>query len=135
MKKLQIPRRLHDDMVAQACAELPNECCGLLAGRDGCVTHRYPLTNALASPTRYLSDPKAMFEAEKDRRKEGTEVLAVYHSHPMTEPVPSRTDLDQNEYWSAAVHIIISLRKGSPEVRAWWLEAHSYREAAWEVVD
>src|SRR5260370_2739731 len=30
--RLRIPRNHYDAMVAQAMAELPNECCGLLAG-------------------------------------------------------------------------------------------------------
>lgn len=128
---LQIPRRLYDAMVAQAVAELPNECCGLLAGCDGRVTHRYPLTNALASPVRYESDPAALFAAFKDMRARGTELLAVYHSHPTTDPVPSRTDLERNFYGAEVVHIIISLKGGVPVVRAWRLEEASYSEVEW----
>ena len=84
-EKLQIPRRLHTEMLAQAVSELPNECCGLLAGRGDRVTHRYPLSNALASPVRYESDPRAMFAAFKDMRQQRTDLLAIYHSHPRWE--------------------------------------------------
>ncbi len=132
--KLQIPRPLYDEMLAQAVAELPNECCGLLAGRGSRVTHRYPLTNALASPVRYESDPQAMFAAFKDMRIEGTEVLAIYHSHPTSDPVPSRTDLERNYYGPEVVHIIISLKQGARALRTWHLEPDAYREAAWEIV-
>jgi proteasome lid subunit RPN8/RPN11 len=131
--KLQIPRPLYDDMIAQAVAELPNECCGLLAGRDGRVTQRYPLTNAMACPTRYESDARATFEAVKDMRKEGTEVLGIYHSHPVSDPIPSHTDLACNYYGSEVVHFIISLRTHPPVVRGWHLDADRYREAVWEV--
>ena len=47
-------------MIAQAKAEFPNECCGMLAGRrptDGqtaLVEQRYPLVNALASPIEFF---------------------------------------------------------------------------------
>jgi proteasome lid subunit RPN8/RPN11 len=129
--KLQIPRRLCDDMVAQAVAELPNECCGLLAGRDGRVIDRYPLTNALASPARYESDAAAMFAAFKDMRRQGTELLAIYHSHPTSDPVPSRTDLERNFYGPEVVHIIISLKTEVPAVRAWRLTETSYSEVEW----
>jgi proteasome lid subunit RPN8/RPN11 len=129
--KLQIPRHLHDEMLAQAVQELPNECCGLLAGRAGRVTHRYPLTNALASPVRYESDPKAMFAAVKDMRRHGTDVLAIYHSHPASEPVPSPTDLANNFYGPDVVHVIISLKGSEPVVRAWRLGETSYSEAEW----
>ena len=97
-------------MVMQAVADLPNECCGLLAGRIvelvsgfsgdfmriGVVERRYPLTNELASPAEYLSRPPEMFEACRSLRQLEIEVLAVYHSHPLTEPVPSRKDLEWN---------------------------------------
>jgi proteasome lid subunit RPN8/RPN11 len=131
---LQIPRRLYDEILAQAAAELPNECCGLLAGGGGRVTHRYPLTNALASPVRYESDPRALFAAFKDMRQEGTELLAIYHSHPTSDPVPSRTDLERNFYGSDVVHVIISLKGAVPAARAWHLEADGYREAIVEVI-
>jgi [CysO sulfur-carrier protein]-S-L-cysteine hydrolase len=132
---LQIPRRLYDDMIAQAVAELPNECCGLLAGRDGRVSQRYPLSNALSSPVRYESDPKALFAAFKDMRDAGIELLAIYHSHPTSEPVPSRTDLERNFYGSAVVHLIVSLQGGVPAVRAWRLGETAYTEAEWTLGD
>jgi proteasome lid subunit RPN8/RPN11 len=128
---LQIPRRLYDAMVAQAVAELPNECCGLLAGGGGRVTHRYPLTNALASPVRYESDPAALFAAFRDMRRHGTELLAIYHSHPTSDPVPSRTDLERNFYGAEVVHIIISLKGDVPTARAWRLAEASYSEVEW----
>jgi hypothetical protein len=37
-----------------------------------------------------------MFGAERDRRRCGLDVLAVYSSRPISEPVPSRTDLERN---------------------------------------
>jgi proteasome lid subunit RPN8/RPN11 len=132
--KLQIPRRLYDEMLAQAVAELPHECCGLLAGRDGRVTHRYPLTNALASPVRYESEPRSMFAAFKDMRAQGIELLAIYHSHPTSDPIPSRTDLERNFYGAEVVHLIISLPGGTPTVRGWHLDVSSYRPAEWAVV-
>jgi proteasome lid subunit RPN8/RPN11 len=130
--KLQISRQVYEEMVAQAIAELPNECCGLLAGHGERVTHRYPLTNALASPVRYESKPESLFAAFKDMRREGTELLAIYHSHPTSEPVPSRTDLERNFYGPEVVHVIISLKEGGPVVRAWHLELGTYREVVWE---
>jgi proteasome lid subunit RPN8/RPN11 len=129
--KLQIPRQLHDEMLAQAVTEAPNECCGLLAGHDGRVTHRYPLTNALASPVRYESDPKELFRAMKDMREQGTDLLAIYHSHPTSEPVPSRTDLEQNYYGAEMIYIILSLAGTTPSVRAWRLFETSFAEVGW----
>ena len=124
-------------MIAQALAENPNECCGLLAGigdeteagRVGRVVQRYPLINSLARPTAFLSDPQSMFEADRDKRQRGLEILAVYHSHPQSAPIPSQTDLAQN-YSEDVMNLIVSLKGQEPELRGWWLTAAGYREAA-----
>jgi proteasome lid subunit RPN8/RPN11 len=132
--KLQIPSRLYEEMLAQAVAELPNECCGILAGRDGRVTHRYALTNELANPVRYEADPRTIVVAFRHMRAQSTELLAIYHSHPTSEPVPSRTDLERNFYGSEVVHLIVSLQGGTPTVGAWHLDESTFRPAEWVIV-
>ena len=149
--RLRVPRPLLQQLLAQAVAELPNECCGLLAGivegasdsgsapadrplRFGRAMRRYPLVNAAASPTEYLSDAQSLLAAHKDMRRLGLEILAVYHSHPTSEPVPSRTDLARN-YYEDAVHLIVSLQTGTPTVRGWWLAGNQFREVDWEVIE
>jgi len=134
---LNIPRSIYEGMIEHALAQRPLECCGLLAGvvrGDGTAVagHRYPLVNAAASAVEFESEPASHFAADRDMRRRGLEVLAVYHSHPTSEPVPSRTDLDRN--WSPdVVNLIVSLRHTPPLVRAWWLTATDYREAQWQV--
>jgi proteasome lid subunit RPN8/RPN11 len=124
-------------MLAQAAAERPLECCGLLAGpaegEELRVALCYPLINAATSPVEYESEPRSMFEAVRDMRRHGWDILAVYHSHPTSPPVPSRKDLDRR-YDEGVVHLIISLQSAQPEVRGWWLSAADYREASWDVV-
>ncbi len=144
--RLRIPRKLCDQIVAQAFAELPNECCGLLGGRIlpserpetdvqvGEVLCCYPLVNAAASPVEYLSDAHGMFAAMRDMRRREIDVLAVYHSHPTSAPRPSRTDLERN-YSEEVVNLIISLQSREPEMRGWWLTANEFREAEWECIE
>jgi proteasome lid subunit RPN8/RPN11 len=133
---LHVPEELFAEMVRHAEAEAPLECCGLLAGmaegEGGRVLGRYPLINAAASPVEYLSEPRAMFEAFRDMRGKGWDVLAVYHSHPTSAPVPSRTDLARN-YSPEVVNLIVSLSSSPPTVRGWWLTESEYEEAEWEV--
>ena len=123
-------------MLAHARAELPAECCGLLAGTIengiGHVTQHLPLVNALDSPTEYESEPRSMFAAYKAMRAAGTEVLAVYHSHPTSDPIPSRRDLERS-YSETVVNLIVGLKGGEPDVRAWWLMEGGAMQAEWEV--
>jgi proteasome lid subunit RPN8/RPN11 len=130
-------------MIQQAQAELPNECCGLLAGRledapagrVGWVLRRLPLVNAAASPREFASEPYSMLRAYKEMRKEGLDLLAIYHSHPSTPAVPSRTDLERNDYGAEVVNLIVSLRAEAPEIRAWRLSRESFEEEMVEWVD
>lgn len=119
------------------CAELPNECCGLLAGviteGVGLVTEQIAIANDLASPTEFLTNARDLFEAFRRLRGLKLELLAVYHSHPVSAPVPSRRDVEQNTYGESVVHLIIGLAGAEPEVRVWWLTEGSYREAQWTV--
>jgi proteasome lid subunit RPN8/RPN11 len=136
---LRIPRLLYDAMLAQAVAELPNECCGLLAGKIdgaiGVVSHWFPLRNVAEQPmVEYLSEPRGMFAAEKAMRSESLDALAVYHSHPTSDPVPSRKDCERS-FAESVLNLIISLKGGQPRVRAWWLANPDFFEGRWEVSD
>jgi proteasome lid subunit RPN8/RPN11 len=135
--KLRIPRSIYEAMLQQAFAELPNECCGLLAGiitGDGIgeVSRQFPLVNTLTSPVAYESEPKSIFSAFKAMRAGNVDLLAVYHSHPTSEPVPSRTDCANNYYGPEMIHLIISLKSGQAQMRAWRLAESTYEEAEWE---
>ncbi len=136
--RLLLPAQILSEMVAQAQAELPNECCGLLGGRvegeAARVEARYPLVNAAGSPVEYDADAHELLRAHRDMRQRGLDHLAVYHSHPTSEPVPSKKDLARNAHGEIIVHFIISLKGGEPVVRAWRLEDATFREAEWEVV-
>jgi proteasome lid subunit RPN8/RPN11 len=139
--RLLIPRRHYDAMIAQAKAELPNECCGFLAGlivppesevaSIGRVLQRYPLVNNAASPKEYLANDRTLFDAYRDIRDHGLDLLAVYHSHPVSAPVPSKTDLERN-YFDNVMHLIISLQADEPVLRGWWLGERDCWEAEWE---
>jgi proteasome lid subunit RPN8/RPN11 len=140
-------------MIAHALSERPLECCGLLAGplpeQSGSISSdpppavqpplaqvvkRYPLANNARSATEYFCADRGLFDAHRDMRRLGLDVLAIYHSHPTTAAVPSRTDLERNNY-PGAIHFIISLRDDPPVVQGWWLLEKDFREAEWECVD
>lgn len=134
--RLRIPRPAYEEMLDHARADRPLECCGLLAGRvvDGVgeVRAAHRLANELRSPTEFLSEPRSLFAALKAMRADGTEALAVYHSHPSSPPVPSRKDCERN--WSeGTVTVIVGFAGSEPDVRAWWLSADGYRDAEWSV--
>ena len=93
---LFIKRRDYLNMIAYAEQELPNEVCGLLGGLiDGdikIVKKIYYLTNVDASNEHFSMDPKEQFEAIKDMRREGLQMIGNFHSHPESPSRPSEED-------------------------------------------
>jgi [CysO sulfur-carrier protein]-S-L-cysteine hydrolase len=133
-RPLEIPRDLHDAMVAHCLREAPLECCGLLGGFAPRVSSFHPLRNAAASETRYDADPHDLIAAVVALRERGAEILAIYHSHPRWEAVPSKTDLRENHY-GPVPRIIVSLLDEVPVVRIWRLDPDSYEELPWRIVE
>lgn len=131
---LLIPADLLAAVVARARADAPAECCGLLAGSpDGRVSLHFPVRNDLASPTEYLTNARDMLAASKAVRAAGAEVLAVYHSHPASAPVPSAKDVAGNHWGDTIVHVIVGLAGAEPDVRAWHISDGGYSQADWAV--
>jgi proteasome lid subunit RPN8/RPN11 len=133
-QSLQIPHDILDAMVAHCVREAPLECCGILCGTFPRVSLFYPLRNENQSETRYNADPNDLIAAHIDFRQRGVEILALYHSHPRWEAVPSQTDLAEN-YYGPVPRIIVSLKGDAPEVRVWRLDTDSFQELTWEVVE
>lgn len=127
---LIIPREHHDAMVAHCQAEAPLECCGLLGGVKPLVSSIHPLRNELQSETRYTADGRELIAAVQALRARGAAILAIYHSHPSSSPLPSRTDLRENHYGDVP-RIIVSLLGETPEVRIWRLDPETYTELPW----
>jgi len=116
-------------MIIHAQAETPNECCGLLAGitenEQLIATHRIPLVNVAATPTRrFESSPESMFAATRLIRSLNIEIVAVYHSHPTGGDQPSATDRSWN-YSAEVANLIIDLSRPSPHVTGWWVNDQS----------
>jgi [CysO sulfur-carrier protein]-S-L-cysteine hydrolase len=134
---LRILRTDYEEMIAQARAEQPNECVGLLAGvveaGVGRVVRRYPLVNAAASPVLYIANDHMLFKAHKDMRDSRLEMLAVYHSHPTSPAVPSATDHAQWMHGPEVVCLILSLLDDPPSMRGWLLDEDRREEVVWEV--
>jgi [CysO sulfur-carrier protein]-S-L-cysteine hydrolase len=106
---MKIPQALIDEMVAHAREDLPNECCGMVGGRDGEAETVIRVANSAASPLRYEMDPQEQYDALKAIEDAGGELLAIYHSHTKSAAYPSQTDVNQAVAWPEQVYLIVSL--------------------------
>jgi len=115
---LELSRDQAKALITHAQEEAPNECCGLLAGRNGRVERVYPGTNVDHSPYTYLMDPKEQLAAFKEMEAAGLDLVGIYHSHTHTAAYPSRTDVAK-AFYPDALYVIVSLAKrDAPDIRA-----------------
>ena len=77
--------------------------------------------------TRYRIDPREQLRAFRDMDDKREELVAIYHSHPASQPYPSPTDRAESHY-PDAVYVLVSLRGEVPEVRAFRIEDDVVRE-------
>lgn len=114
----RIPAAVRRAMVAHARRERPNECCGLLLGAGRAVQYALPVTNVMASPTRYRVSNAAHIECRRLLRafSPALSIVGVYHSHPAGAAEPSPRDLAEAMYpeW---LYAIVGLGEKPPSLR------------------
>ena len=116
---MRIDRELYDEMVAHARADAPNECCGIVASREGHAVKVYRATNAAASPLRFEIDGQEAIQLTQEIDASGLELGAISHSHTRSAPEPSQTDINFGLWWPGVVWIIVGVAGDAPaDVRA-----------------
>lgn len=103
-------------MVDHARATFPNECCGVMVGSiDGdakTVKLAMPMENAYqgAQEDRYEIRPEELLRADREARKQGLDLIGIFHSHPDCDAYFSKTDLENSCPWYSFV--VLSIRNG-----------------------
>jgi proteasome lid subunit RPN8/RPN11 len=126
-------------IVEHARSGLPDEACGLLAGRiEGDVKQVekvYPTDNPDACPEHFSISPKAQLEAIRDMRASGLTPLGNFHSHPSTPARPSDEDISL-AYDASASYCILSLAGAEPVLKCFRINraARTAEEEAIEIV-
>ena len=136
---VQIKQKFIDEMVAHSKADLPNECCGILAGPDGQVMKTYPMSNVEASPFRFSMDPVELVQVDSEAGENDWELLAIYHSHTGSEAYPSDTDVriaaGTAGLWPDVRYVLVALMDmNNPVVRIFEISDGRVIEEPLEVV-
>ena len=132
---MRISRELLAEVIAHARAEAPNECCGMIATRDGVAVAVHRTRNIHASPLRFEMDPPEQYRVQMAIEDAGLELGAIYHSHTRSAPMPSPTDVNLAKWWPEPLWLIVGLEHDEPDVRAWRIVDGSYSQAELEVQD
>lgn len=131
---MKIQKTIVDEIMAHAREGYPNEVCGLMAGNGDAATRIFRMTNIDESSVSYMMEPQEQFRAFKEIRKEGLELMAIYHSHPTSGAYPSQTDV-RLAFYPEIVYVIASLQRvGNPEIKGFRILDGRISEEALEVI-
>lgn len=131
-----------EQLITQARRDAPHETCGMLGGKDGRAEKIYSIKNVAPNRVKnYFMDGAEQIRALQDMDDNGYDILAIYHSHPVTQPFPSATDLRdawdadlQEPRYPGTLYLIMSLRyPDAPEARAYRLENETITEVPIEL--
>lgn len=102
---------------SHAEATYPRECCGVMLGTtDGdrkLVVEARALENVYTGgqEDRYEIRPEDLLAADRDARKQGRDLIGIFHSHPDCDAYFSKTDLENSCPWYSFV--VLSIQKGA----------------------
>jgi proteasome lid subunit RPN8/RPN11 len=125
---LRLPKAMRDEMIAHAKEDLPNECCGVVLGKEGQAEQFRRARNSAASPFRFEIDEKDLLSFHKECWEHDWDFVVIYHSHVASRAYPSPTDvrLAQTageppiETYPGAYYVLVSLQNpDDPDVRAY----------------
>ncbi len=118
---LILPQFIYRAMIAHARAEYPREACGLLRGRARRVVGMLAARNVAPDPQRdYEVDAESLLRA-LTWENEGDELVAIYHSHPVSPAYPSAVDAGR-AFYPNSVYLIISLQNpNAPRLKGYLL--------------
>jgi proteasome lid subunit RPN8/RPN11 len=120
---LSLPREMVEAIVAHARRDHPDECCGVVAGRDGAATRMFEMENAERSPTGFTFDSAEWLKVYREIDDADEDLLVVYHSHTMTEAYPSRTDVRWSANTPGVSWLLVSTREADEtEIRSFRID-------------
>jgi proteasome lid subunit RPN8/RPN11 len=132
---LRLSNQIMKAMLEHAHSEPRTEVCGLLGGRDFTLAHYYPVSNIAADTRReYLMEPKQQIDAMRRMRERGEELLAIFHSHPDTEPQPSETDLARAAY-PDTIYLIAGPAAGGMQLNAFYYDGAGFTPVELHITD
>ena len=131
---MRIEQALLERIVAHARRDFPNECCGMIAMRDGSAVAVHEATNVAASPLRFEVDGLEVHRTIEAIEADGLEMGAIYHSHTRSDPYPSQTDVNFARGWPGVEWLIVGVRRdGEPTIRSYRIEDGAIEEIEVEV--
>jgi proteasome lid subunit RPN8/RPN11 len=136
--KLALTPAQKKQIEAEGVAAYPNECCGIIYGRD--VPDERIVEELEAVPNdfeageqyhRFSITPKILMNAEK-KCTGGKLVLGFYHSHPDHPARPS--EYDREHAWPFYSYVIVAIHQKKPVDMTCWVLDEGTEQFANQVI-
>jgi proteasome lid subunit RPN8/RPN11 len=112
----------YKEILEHGLREFPNECCGVIAAREGSPVKVFPMKNADASPATYRLDGREQLQVFREMEDNGLDLWAIFHSHTHSQAYPSETDIRQ-AFYPEARYLLLSLEdRENPVIRCFFIE-------------
>ncbi len=124
METVKLPATVAEAIIAHARAGKPEEVCGIVRGR-GLIAEEAVRGRNIASERieNYEVDPETLL-LQFAFEDQGDEMMAIYHSHPVSVAYPSATDA-WNAHYPESIYLICSLEfDDAPVIRAFRMTPH-----------
>jgi proteasome lid subunit RPN8/RPN11 len=132
-ERLVIPEPQWKEMESDVASRVPEEACGLVAGRHELACEIFAVTNVLHSSVEFSMHPQEQIDAFQKIEAEGLTLLGIYHSHPQGPPGLSKRDIAQ-AYYPGAIQLVWYLSAQGWSCRGFAFQASGIREISIEVV-
>ncbi len=131
---IKLTRAVVNNIIDHARRDAPIEACGYLAGKNGIITNCYNMINIDNSPEHFSFDPEEQFDVVRRARSEGLEIIANYHSHPVSPARPSQEDINL-AYDPDMSYVIISLEGGREDIRSFGIKNSEVKSQVIKIID
>jgi proteasome lid subunit RPN8/RPN11 len=154
---LVLPAALRQQLIDHAREGVPDEVCGILAGRRTHTVERvFPVRNTAdqvpaesgvfrdresgaaaggRKPVHYYMDPRDQLRVYNEIDASGLDLIGYYHSHTHTEARPSPTDV-RLATDLASLYVLVGLQDAeAPSIRAWRIVKEDPMSEAGELIE
>ncbi|MBA3274093.1 MAG: M67 family metallopeptidase [Chthoniobacterales bacterium] len=143
---MHMPPAFARQIESEGVASYPNECCGIIFGKDivskdakpqRCVTRLEPVANGFEADEQYHRfsiTPETLMRAEKESATRSELVLGFYHSHPDHPARPS--EYDRAHAWPFYSYVIVSIAKGEAvDMTSWMLDEQAETFSRQDIIE
>ncbi|QTM97997.1 hypothetical protein ERJ70_00850 [Sediminibacillus dalangtanensis] len=93
LETIYLPAYIEKKMIQHTRECLPYETCGLLSGTTNHISSIWELESEIKHRYRYFVSKETVNKTMEAVQSRHEQVLAIYHSHPTAQPVPSKEDI------------------------------------------